>query len=693
MIELIAFDKHLQKRTLDVDQNVVIALTMQFLSLTDIEKRTGDYTKGFPLPKTHRNMQYFGTFGIPSDIGGNWDSRFEAPVWLLEETNIIIEGSLRLESTQPSHNRFNVSISGRSFSIKSTIGDLLMSDIDMSDWALRVTQFILTWDGTYNGGHLIYSCHDVKQGYGQYVKEGDPAVLTLQNIKDSATPLRVWETLPAFRLNELLRRLFQERSLIVGGSWFSEPEVEEIYIQNTNPLNPFTPSASNVHCEVWALGGAMVGTTPAAMPFWADPSHPNWNDGFFRYECTLDGAYFWDLRVQPTQGTPLEVYYTVAFYVNGLPVGATYTYRWDQGFAVGNRLVNLLDGDVMSVVYWLDIVPTTFGSFVSYGGTDMDLDFFVSGSQDIDPSEYWSAYKQIDFLRAFTQIFNVIIWMPDTENVRLDTWDYYMATYGEKKDWSDKLDISTVVTRPINGELRNPINLSLSEGQDIINKDYFIAAGRTYGNYWENTNIPFTQAVAKDIDLFTPGPTQDIISTDPVANFEEFIIHKFYSDVDNISFQSSGLQLYYYNGLRTVDTFYTRNEPGAIARANTEYPYFSNFRLYSADSWQVQVDTLDLNFTFWTPPITTGIIDDISEFGLYNRYFREMLRERYDEANKIIEAMFVLNTTDIANFSFADTILITIGGTPVGLKILEITDYSPSRTRATKVKAMLTFIR
>jgi hypothetical protein len=104
----------------------------------------------------------------------------------------------------------------------------------------------------------------------------------------------------------------------------------------------------------------------------------------------------------------------------------------------------------------------------------------------------------------------------------------------------------------------------------------------------------------------------------------------------------------------------------------------------------VQADTLDLSFTWWTPP--SDIVDAPSELGLYNRYFREMLRGRYDVANKIIEANFVLNSFDINTFNFADTIVININGTPVGLKILEINGYVPGRKGSTKVKAMLTFL-
>ena len=44
-------------------------------------------------------------------------------------------------------------------------------------------------------------------------------------------------------------------------------------------------------------------------------------------------------------------------------------------------------------------------------------------------------------------------------------------------------------------------------------------------------------------------------------------------------------------------------------------------------------------------------------------------------------------------YSMADTIIINLNGTPVGLKILEIKDYSPNVKRSTRIKAMISFIK
>ena len=148
----------------------------------------------------------------------------------------------------------------------------------------------------------------------------------------------------------------------------------------------------------------------------------------------------------------------------------------------------------------------------------------------------------------------------------------------------------------------------------------------------------------------------------------------------------------YYNGDRTIPTaIYTTDSAGGATTARTVYPYFSNFRLFFAAGWNIQAGSYYLNFTWWTPP-SPGIIANNSRFNLFNRYFSEMIRERYDEGSKIIEMNVLLNAADIQNFSFGDTIIVNVNGTPVGLRIIEIKDYSANTQRLTKVKAYITFI-
>jgi hypothetical protein len=316
----------------------------------------------------------------------------------------------------------------------------------------------------------------------------------------------------------------------------------------------------------------------------------------------------------------------------------------------------------------------------------------VASGAGVDPSEYWTNIEQFEFLSAVLQVFNLVIWRDKELKINIDTWNAYMAT-GTKRYWEEKVDESTqIVTRPINGMLRNPINLELKPARDVLNTEYEDVTGRPYGTYREDTRIPFTQDMKGPYPLFSPIPVQSIISSVPSADFPDLLVAKMYQSEDNIEYEAPGLQLVYYNELKPAGkTYYTVDQTGGIPVARTDFPYFSNFRLFSASGWQVLATTLDLNFTYFTPPSPT-IVSAPSEQGLYNRYFREMLRERYDIANKVLEFRMVLDAADIAQFTFADTIMVNMAGTPVGLKLLEINDYQVGRKTAVKVKAYITFL-
>ncbi len=673
---------------LDVDQDEVIVLSKQFLEVTNIDKRKSDFTQSFSLPRSLVNDIFFGQAGDPAQVGYYWNTRLEAPAWLIDNGSLIIQGTLKLESADPKQNKYNVSISGAIFTIKTTLRDRQMGDIDFTDLIIAPAQIQLTWGGTWNGGHMIFPVHDFGFGYGLYKKVG--GALTLIDIKNSATPIVLDQTLPAFRVNELIRRMFNSKGVTVEGSWFSEPEVENIYVQTNNPRSSFFTGASPMETKL--KSDQTINTTKQVVRFEGDPKSAEWSDTAFQYTVPVAGVYYWDLRIEPSPGAPDTHIMLVRIELNGVQV-FVYLIQWNQVLNVSYVGVTAVAGDTIRVTQQANVGYTSTGDLRATKNHFFNLVDVNYTGLSIDPSEYWANIKQLDFFKGLLKIFNLIAWITPQNKLRLDTWDYYMNTYGTRKDWTQKVDLErTPVIKPINGELRNPINVELSSAEDVLNKEYRRVTGRNYGSYREDTRIPFTQEAAGKIDLFSPGPLQDIISENVSANFADFIIRKYYQSEDNIEYEAPGLELFYFNGLRTTSApFYTADIAGSGTTARTDYPYFSNFRLFSGSGWQVLQNTLDLNFTFWTPPV--NIVSVPSEGGLYNRYFREMLRERYDEANKIVEMEIVLDSVDILTFSFGDMVVVDIAGTPVGLRILEIMDYSPSNTKATKVRAMITFIQ
>lgn len=673
-------------RELDVDQDTAITLKMQLISLTDIDQRRGNYTQAFGLPRTVLNDLFFGNWGDPSTIGLNWNTRVEAPAYILEDDNIIIEGVLKLESSDPDINKYYVSISGNVATIKSILGESEMAQLDMTPWIYTPAQIFSTWSRALFSGDMVFPIHDFGFGWGLYKKQGTANVL--QDFKVAATPIILDQTIPSFRLTKLLQMIFNEKGITVEGSFFSEYQVDEIYVQADNALESFATGIGLFTSQINA--SVALDSTVRTMTWGANPMSGDFNNGSNSYTAPAAGSYTFALSFSPTPGIPTNNI-CVAFYkVNGLTAG-TINFDW-SGTLNDNRTLVLAAGDVVRID-WQTVGPyTTPGSITSGNPDYWNLTSVVPTGVSVDPSAYWANHRQIDFIRSIFQIFNIIAWFDGTGKLQLDSWDDFMTNQGEKKIWSRKVDIPSMAVKPINGELRNPVNIALQKADNVINIGYQNSVGRPYGSYRQDQNIPGTLPEAKPIEVFSPAAPQEILSSNPSTNFPQVLICKYYQNEDSLAYKSPGLQLMYYNGVRAVSSLiYTTDSAGGATTGRTGYPYFSNFKLSSFPSWNIAAGSLDLNFTWWTPP-SPGIVAANSEQGLFNRYFREMIRERYDEGSKIIEMNVLLDAADIQNFSFADTIIVQVNGTAVGLRIVEIDDYSPNTQQLTKVKAYITFI-
>lgn len=675
---------------LDVDQNAVVLLKKSFADLKDIDKRIGDYTQTFSLPKTQQNLNFFGNFGDPSEIGYNWSSRLLTACYLVEDSGVIITGSLKYEDSDPKVNSINVSVVGAISKIKDVFGDGLMSDLDMNDWAFEPSDIFQTWNQSLFNGDMVFPVHDFGFGYGLYKKEG--GALVVQDPRVSTTPIVLNKCIPAFRLTTLMKMLFEQKGFQVQGSWFDEANADDIFVQADNNLSKFIASASL--WETVIKNDQLLTTTETVIGFEDDPESSDFDAATHTFTAPVDGFYYFDLVITIDRGNPQGLIMLAQFKKNGVNSGGVIQFPWNTTSTTTNRRISLVKGDTVNVTIRESTGSTKSGYIRAYSNTSLNLVNIEQTDDEIIPSAYWANQSQIEMLRNIIQIFNIVIWSDTPISFRLDTWDYYMANYGEDKDWSEKLDVDSIQTLPINSELRDPINLSLKDSDDILNYQYRESLGRNYGSYWENNKIPFAQDFAPNMPKFSPAPTQHIIMSDTSLDNDEMIVAKYYESEDNIAYKSPGLQLMYYNGVRALSApnqIYTIDLDGDIAgpQLRTGYPFFSVFKLDSANSYAVEQTTLDLNFTYMTPP--SLVITAPSEYGLYNRYFREMLRERYDVANKVMFMDFILNPMEVSNLSAADKIIARVNGTPVKLRVVEVPAYSAGAKRATRLKVMITF--
>ncbi|GAF91789.1 unnamed protein product, partial [marine sediment metagenome] len=112
MIQLIAYTIQGDPYEVDVNQDEVILLNKQFLDLTDLGVRNGTFTKSFALPATRRNDIYFGLFGDPSTESFYFNTEAYVRAVLVEDSFVVLDGNLKLNSADGQGNYYNVSVFG-----------------------------------------------------------------------------------------------------------------------------------------------------------------------------------------------------------------------------------------------------------------------------------------------------------------------------------------------------------------------------------------------------------------------------------------------------------------------------------------------------------------------------------------------------------------------------------------------------
>ena len=269
---------------------------------------------------------------------------------------------------------------------------------------------------------------------------------------------------------------------------------------------------------------------------------------------------------------------------------------------------------------------------------------------------------QIDFVRDVVNMFNLAI-VPDRtipRKIRFEPMVNYLGSEGVE-DWSGKLAIDKdIVIRTAADFAKQRLSFTYSAGADAASKLFKDIGQRIYGNYdvegytssANETPYNFAQGDLK-IQLITQStPCNAFTGTDRVM--PRFI------DTTTNNYVAPNMRALFHAGDYTCtngDTYRVLNHYSSVV---------------------AEFDDLDLN---WAPEVPLHTIISNPYNNLFNLYWRSYLNEIYSKKARIMEAFFMLDTTDILSFSFAKQYWILDSY----WRILNISDYKYGQSTLTKV--------
>ncbi len=674
MIQLFIKISAAENFEVDIDQNTRIALNKSLLEITDIQKRTGEFTRTFLLPATDKNNTFFGHW---KDFGfqGTYNQYGVQRCLLFDDGSLVIDGNLKLEGYNRKTAQYEVLVYGTLNTISNILGDLRMSVIGGS-WLHNhdLATIVSSWSLGVQAGRIVYPLIDYGYGYGYGT----------YNIGSSSFPVLLEKLIPGLRLYDLIDRLFTSNGITILNFSDFQTIWSDIYVQLIE-----SPPVGQIATKTFEADFSFLGhlTIPAAWtvaPFVIAAGDPDFNNTLSEFTAPYAGTYYFDLHINTHGGSPANVNQVRVWKNNAVQV---YFSSQSQDIVNFDRSFSLVLVATDIVEIQIQTSAALPLNYIQFGEGDYWKLTQLVTSATVPPlydpvADLMKNIRQIDFLREFLLLANYVLIRDANEELSfyllpLEQW--YVE--GNILNWTDKLDLDKPIKNsPTNDILSKQVVLSYGDSEDYLNRIFREDNGDNYGTFRDNVDIANAEQKDKKSALFVPYPTDEI----PGA-VQKLIIPKWFKAEDNFALQKpKNLQLFYYNGLIACNNFwYDYSAAPPIPVSRTDYPQCSNYQLIGG---AVTAASKDLNFGYSPPFQNTYTISGIPVDNLYGLYFEDYLRELYDPTNRILDCFMDVIGEDIERLDFNDIIQIDIEGTPLAWRPQKIFDYMISQRKSTKFK-------
>lgn len=662
MIQLVAYSQGSDTPTfLDVTEATAVTLQMEFANPAEPFTRSSTYSTTFTVPDTQKNSAFFSHYYDANIADGTFDARVRTSCNILDDGALVMEGFLQMLGHSTKSRTFQVSVVGGAGDLFSRLADIALGDIFDADYDVVpspskvIDSWTLTNDvsaGSVGAGLIVFPYIDYGNSDGNrlFYDEGVADGVAAPNY------VRAYHFKPAMQVKHMIEKVIQYGGKTIESTFLSTSDFESLYMTyNTQSVNPITRPLYGAKRYSTSNIDISDATTFHYVPFlnitgddFYDPDE-FMTTGDFIAPAQMNATFNVSLQFAnagSTQGyvdvmvtrATIEVHQqsyivpaaggVMTFSVNNIFI--------DNGEAVQ---VHVLGGTNLSVVGGVQ----TFLRFVEYNAP--------SSFAAINTTSALPNVKAADWLKEIAKRFNLAIVSKNNEPdvLQIEPLNDYLLS-GTSRDWTAKVDHSQSVQVKPTTELKVK-DLVYSDGidEDHVNQWYNTRIGGVLGTYTYLTEDAFATGASDTDSMMGATGMLPIPSVDPAnQGLTNVAIPMLYGMKDGAAEPVNHKpRLLFYNGLHSIGhTFYIGNT------AHTSYPHFSPFsdRVVGSDTTSVLWRD---NYRF-----NSAVIGSTFATGLVEKYWSAYLREIYSKEARLMTCSLVLNTSDVYNLSFADTITI-----------------------------------
>jgi hypothetical protein len=688
----------------DLYENESISYSSNFNSVSEFTTR-GAFSREFRIPATDNNVAFFGQQYSPSLLNNDTTQinvlrKIDAT--LSVNTLPIAEGHIQFKQAvthQGKVHEFVISFFGETVDLARSIGDKLISELDYTDLA-HENSYENVNDinaGTLFNEAICYTLTDKGQNWSE------DTTVTSRRVFSSANPIYTGELTLAVQARWLLNKIITEAGFTYSGDTINT-ELDSMYIPYiTNPLTLGSVSNDEAKFSANYTSNQTFTLTPLANTNFNKTQLTGWVETFDPSSSFAADVYTSQGNFNITFAVDLYISSLTAFnYLNtyDLNIGLTRNgietivpmyfgqgltngnYAWDAGsqswefeavdidiHAVCNAYLELQTGDEVRLYLYSHAGSQTTINILADALFNVS---YVTGELQAQPINFLRnapEQKQVDFLRDILKMFNAVL-VPNANvpnAVEIIPMVEYLSS-GDDYDWTGKLDLSKDITLTPAADIRKRLlKWSYKEQGDLINAKYKSGAQRVYGELrLTDAGNDFSTADYTVELTFGASPCDLIPNTN-------YVIPKYFNETGE--FMAPGPRILYKRAFEESAVVMVYDEVAEEA-SFTVIPLLCHYQ-----SVPTEIGTNDLNFGQEIPPHP---IEAMPLHTLFDRYWRQYISELYDDEQKIMEAYFQLDVTDVFNLKFNDRIWVQDSL----WRVIELTDYIVADEQVTKCKLM-----
>ena len=673
MIRLVAYDSNGTPTILDTIGSENIALTLNVDDVRDIENKNASYSKDFELPATKHNNKFFNHI-YDLQVDSNYNPQISSRIELYNDSVLLFGGGMYLNEVidKDEERYYNVTLFAEPIQLIDRLEGKLLKEIDFSvlNHAYNYTNIENSW----TTGVTLTAGGTSTDVFYPLVDTGTVSPNAFANYLGIEAHTAYT---PFVSIKFILDKIFAGAGFSYVSSFFNSSFFGSLYM-DTNAgvqLSNFNTNPASVTLDTDEVETQTLTTTIADLQLDEEYTDTDnlFNTATYSFEATEANQIvevIGEIPLFGTVGEEAKLYKSVT--VNGVTtdtfigshiivqspnssnvndIGSISISFTETLQVIGDSIKfkvkksGLVGGSVLKVrsdaqtIYDYSVSPPTAVGSIKFS---IIFQAFSLGELDSRIGLGRGTVKQVDFLRDIFKMFNLIV--EPTENptrLKIEPYEEYIST-GVTHDWTNKVNIKEVKHEYIDvpRELLIAYN---NDDDDLLLKTYEEMVGIPYGSH--KIYLESERGGSKEIKL-------DLFSATVVASEGLGFASQIYKEGEN-------------NFNEPLDC-----APRIVVKPASSVPVsvtdsilgINDTEYYTATHYQKNLQNLattdqDINFGFvadifvnqtFTKPVET----------LYQKYWYRYINNRYSEDTVILKCKANLTYTDIANFSFADTVII-----------------------------------